>query len=224
VEHESVDRNDPAGLERWRASGSPPVPAIEIDGEARSILHVGQLATLLDLPAPPSFEATRLCYDLLLLVESWAANVRDLPWELVVAPTSSRDRSIRNLTMNAVYPISLLREAWETGRLDWGLRDIDEELAAGYETSAELGAFADGVTTGWRRFVLACGDELAERDPVVETPRGRLPYSELLAHQRWHLAFHHRQVVEFLASRGIQPPHPFRVEQFADLSLPASVF
>lgn len=188
------------------------------------ILHVSQLAALLGLPAPPSLESTRLGYDILLVVESWAANLRALPWELLVAPTPSRGRSVRNLTMNAVYPISLLPPAWETGELPWGIRDIDEDLASAYSDSAALADFADETYATWSMFMLEEEETLARADPIVETPRGKLPYSQLLSSQRWHISFHHRQITEYLLGAGVEPPHRFRVEQLPGLALPATVF
>jgi hypothetical protein len=200
------------------------VPAVEIDGVSTPILHMSQLAALLDIPAPPALESTRLGYDILLVVESWAANLVALPWELLLASTSSRGRSVRNLTMNALYPISLLPATWETGRLDWGVVDLDEERAAAYTSSAQLAELARGVHARWSVFMLDSKETLERDDPVVETARGRLRYSELLAAQRWHVAFHHRQIAEFLAAAGVEPKHPFRVEQLAGLSLPETVF
>jgi hypothetical protein len=72
-------------------------------------------------------------------------------------------------------------------------------------------------------FMLEHEEALAERDPPVITPRGKLPFSALLAAQRWHISFHHRQIVEFLLGRGLEPADPFRVEQLADLQLPEQV-
>ncbi|MCW2975109.1 MAG: hypothetical protein JWM06_390 [Actinomycetia bacterium] len=200
------------------------MPAVEVDGVSTPILHMSQLAALLGIPAPPALESTRLGYDLLLVVESWAENLRALSWELLMAPTSSRGRSLRNLTMNAVYPISLLPETWASGNLDWGVVDLDEQRAESYTTTLELADFARGVHATWAVFMLESEEALALDDPVVRTPRGQLRYSELLASHRWHIAFHHRQMVEYLAAAGIDPAHAFRAEQLAGLTLPATVF
>jgi hypothetical protein len=72
--------------------------------------------------------------------------------------------------------------------------------------------------------MLESEEALARDDPSVVTPRGQLRYSDLLAAQRWHIAFHHRQIVEYLALEGVEPAHPFRVEQLAGVTLPATVF
>jgi hypothetical protein len=224
VAYESVDRNTPDGLARWQAAGSPPIPAVEVDGVSTLIMHVSQLAGILGLPAPPMPDATRLAYDLLMVVGSWAAIVSPLPWEIVVAETPSRNRSIRNLTMNAVYPISLLPVARDTGRFDWGLIDEDEQLAARFETTESLAAFVRSVHDEWAAFVVAREDDLTEQDPWTEAPRGRMRYSELLSHQRWHIAFHHRQLIEFLEQAGMSQPAATRINSSLTIKLPRTVF
>jgi len=224
VPFESVDRHTAEGFARWQAAGSPAIPSIEIDGTSTLIMHVSQVAALLGLPAPPAPAATRLAYDIAVVVDSWAANVRALPWELVVAESPSRGRSIRNLTMNAVYPISLLPAAYATGTFEWGLVDMDEQLARGYGTTEALADFARRVHDEYAAFVFAHEDVLAESDPWIDAPRGRMRFSDLLGHQRFHISFHHRQVVAFLQERGVEPAHPFRVEHLDGLTLPGSVF
>jgi hypothetical protein len=205
-------------------AGGPPLPSVEIDGVATPILHVSQVAALLGMASPPADESTRLGYDVLLVLESWAANLRGLPWEVILAETESRGRSIRNLTMNAVYPISLLPETWVTRTLDWGIVDLDEERAQAYTTTEGLADYAREVHDLWSMFMLETEDALALDDPVVETPRGMLAYSALLASHRWHLSFHHRQMVAHLAAADIAPAHPFRAEQLAGMTLPESIF
>jgi hypothetical protein len=202
VQFDSVDRNTVDGLARWRSAGSPPIPSIEIDGVTTTIMHVSHVARLLDLPAPPLLDQSRVAHDLTLLIGSWERMLRPLPPEAIVEPTASRGRSLRNLTMNAVYPISLLPAAHETGTFDWGLVDLDEERAAPYTDASSLADFTRSVQHTWSAFVLGNEDELATRDDWIEAPRGRMRFSELLEHQRWHLAFHHRQVVEFLETLG----------------------
>jgi hypothetical protein len=164
-----------------------------------TIMHVSQVARLLDLPSPPLGESSRVGYDIVLLLESWERMLRPLPDEAVVRGTASRGRSVRNLTMNAVYPISLLPEAFASERFDWGLVDLDEQRAEPYTEARALAEFTRGVRDSWSSFVVAYEDELAVRDPWVEAPRGRMLFSELLNHQRWHLAFHQRQIAEHLS-------------------------
>jgi len=200
------------------------VPSIEIDGTSTMVMHISQLARLLHLPVPAMPEASRLAYDLLLVVGFWTSLIRPLPFELLVADTESRGRSIRNLTMNAVYPISLLPDAYETGKFDWGLVDMDEKLARQYEDTRSLVEFAQSVHDGWGLFVAAYENDLAKHDPWIDAPRGRMRFSELLGHQRWHLSFHYRQIGEFLASRGRPVPDGLRLDAAVAIALPPSVF
>lgn len=187
-------------------------------------MHISQLARLLELPVPEMPEASRLAYDLLLVVGFWTSLIRPLPFELLVADTESRGRSIRNLTMNAVYPISLLPETYKTGKFDWGLVDIDEQLAQRYEDTEALAAFAQSVHDSWAVFLAGYEDVLAERDPWIDAPRGRMRFSELLGHQRWHLSFHYRQIGEFLATQGRPVPDAMRIDAAIDIELPPTVF
>jgi hypothetical protein len=163
-----------------------------------TIMHVSQVARLLDLPAPPLAESSQAAYDIGLLLESWERMLRPLSAQAIVADTASRGRSIRNLTMNAVYPISLVPLAYATEVFDWGLVDRDEERAQPYTNAAALADFTRGVRNALSAFVTWHEDELAESDPWIEAPRGRMRFSELLNHQRWHLAFHQRQIAEHL--------------------------
>ncbi len=73
--------------------------------------------------------------------------------------------------------------------------------------------------------MLDTGDrELASRDPVIASPRGDLPYSALLTAQRWHAAFHYRQLTLFLTGRGPTVSESLALDRFAGLTLPAEVF
>lgn len=167
-----------------------------------TIMHVSQVARLLELPAPPMPDQSRVAYDLVLLLESWERMIRPLQPGAIVEPTASRGRSLRNLTMNAVHPISLVPDAHATRGFDWGLVDLDEQRAEPYTDAESLANFVRSVHAAWSSFVMAYEDRLESRDDWIETQRGRMRFSELLAHQRWHLAFHHRQVVEFLETLG----------------------
>ena len=39
---------------------------------------------------------------------------------------------------------------------------------------------------------------------MVSTPRGELELSALVASQRWHAAYHYRQLVQFMRGRGVE--------------------
>ena len=76
----------------------------------------------------------------------------------------------------------------------------------------------------WQRWLLERDADLAGRDPDVDSPRGRLSYASLLASQRWHAAYHYRQLVAVLRSRGDAVNGAFSLASLADLDLPEEVF
>ncbi len=51
-----------------------------------------------------------------------------------------------------------------------------------------------------------------------------ITWSNLLAQQRWHAAYHYRQLTSFLAEEGRPVSHPLRLEGLAGLDLPDEVF
>jgi hypothetical protein len=162
---------------------------------------VSQLAAALGLPAPPSAEPTRAAWETLPLLRAWLDRVRPLEDDLLAAPTRSRGRSLRNLTVNVFHPFELLPRAWESGDFPWEPeRDDERERALG--TAAEIVRHADSILAVWTGFVLEHAEEFGERDPVVTSPRGAVRFSALLDSQREHAAFHLEQLVAFLAERG----------------------
>jgi hypothetical protein len=66
--------------------------------------------------------------------------------------------------------------------------------------------------------------ELLVRDPVVHSSRGDITYRNLLASQRWHAAFHYRQLLAFLGGRGHDVSGALAVESLRGLDLPDDVF
>lgn len=195
-----------------------------VGGRVTSVYHPVQLCSILNLPAPATQETTRLAWDIVTILEAWIRQVRELDWGLLTTPTPARGRTLRELTVNIFHPIELLSQAWTTGTFAWyPARDperveplVDKDMVVRY---------ADTIHQGWTAFVLETGDqELASRDPIIETPRGALPYSALLSAQRWHAAFHYRQLTIFLTGEGVTVAEPLALDRFADLTLPAEVF
>jgi hypothetical protein len=212
-----VDVRAPAGEARWHAAGRPLLPALELDGVATSVMHPSQLASLLGLPVPPAQESTRLAWDLAAVLAGWLEYLPELSWAELTAPTPSRGRTLRNLTVNTFHPIELLPAAFSSGEFPWSTAR-DEEREAELRSAVEVVAYAEERRASWDRFALEA--DLAARDPVVRTLRGDVPYSTLLSAQRWHASFHHRQLVAVAGAR----PGRFRVEVLADLDLPEEVF
>jgi hypothetical protein len=187
------------------------------------ILHVSQLAVALGLPAPAGADRSAAAWDLVAVLDAWRRHLTDAGWELLVAPTPSRGRSPRNLTVNTFHPIELLPGAWRTGVFDWD-PDGDEDRERALENAEELRTYAERIGTRWNDFVLEADAALEEQDPPVSSPRGEVPFSDVLASQRWHAAYHYRQVVEFLRSQGTLLPDALPVERLAPFGLPTEVY
>lgn len=138
-------------------------------------------------------------------------------------PTPSRGRSLRNLTVNVFHPFELLPGAWLHGELRWD-PELDGERETAFSDTPALLGWADGVLDDWRLFLGAHAGEFRERDPIVRSPRGEVTWTALLASQRWHAAFHLRQLEHALALEGVARAGTFSIESLADVELPADVW
>jgi len=154
------------------------------------------------LPVPGSSEPTRVAWETLPLLRSWLDCLRPLELERLTAPTQSRGRSLRNLTVNVFHPIELLPAAWSTHDFPWE-PERDDEREEGLATAAEVVGYAECRLADWTDFVLEHADDLGERDPIVSSPRGDLLFSALLDSQLEHVSFHHAQLVEFLSTLSV---------------------
>jgi hypothetical protein len=155
------------------------VPSLVVDGVVTPILHVSQLAHALGLPVPAPADATRLAWETLPLLRAWLDRVRTRD---LAAPTQSRGRSLRNLTVNVFHPFELLPTAWATGEFPWEPERDDERERA----IPDVIAYADNILVTWTDFVL----ELGDGDPLISSPRGEVSWSTLLESQRNHVEFH----------------------------------
>lgn len=188
------------------------------------LLHVSQLASALGLRSSRSeVGSTALAWDIASILDSWCDHLRTLSFGEMVEPTPSRGRSLRNLTVNTFHPIELLPVAWTDGRFDWD-PDGDEEREQALRDARAVVDHAARVAGSWSAFLLEHGDEMGAADPVVSSPRGDVTYSALLASQRWHAAYHYRQLLDVLAGRDKALAGTLRLEALADLDLPAEVF
>ena len=155
------------------------MPSLVVDGVVTPILHVSQLAHALGLPVPAPADGTRLAWETLPLLRAWLDRVRTRD---LAAPTESRGRTLRNLTVNVFHPFELLPAAWATGEFPWEPeRDAERERAV-----PDVIAYADNILVTWTDFVL----ELGEGDPQISSPRGEVSWSTLLESQRNHVEFH----------------------------------
>ena len=130
-------------------------------------------------------------------------------------PTPSRGRSLRNLTVNVFHPFDLLSAAWSSGVFPW---DPDEDAAREQTltTAERVVGYAAGIRASWGAWVDRPGFDLSHADPTIVSPRGEVTFSVLLDVQRWHAAFHLRQLDAVLDTQFLPV--------LAELALPADVF
>jgi hypothetical protein len=212
---------EPAGRRRWLESGKPIVPSLVLEGAVLPLLHVSQLAAALGIDAGGGAASPAVAWDIATIAGAWVAHVVELDWPTLTAPTASRGRSLRNLTVNTFHPVGLLPLAWDTGRFEWD-PEGDGEREARLRDAEELRAYAEGIAARWNGFLLDRADALGRGDPPIRSPRGDLPYSALLDSQRWHAAFHYRQLVAHLAAHALPPVGGLDVERL--VQLPPEVF
>lgn len=194
-----------------------------LDDRAVPILHVSQIASILGLPKPDTEINAQVAWDTVTILTSWLEQYDQLSWELLKKPTPSRDRTLRHLTVNTFHPFELLPGAWTEGRFLWDARK-DPEREAAMPSKEELRAWAQAVLLAWQSFVMNHEEIFEREDRSVESMRGTVDYSVVLTSQRWHCAFHHRQMVHFLASEGYDMSVVLDVELFSDIELAPDVY
>jgi hypothetical protein len=190
-----------------------------VDGAVTELFHLSQLAAALGVPFQDGAGWAAAGWDIATILRAWSSHLGGLDFELALEPTPSRGRTLRNLTVNAFHPIELLAGAWKTGRFDWD-PDLDGERERALVDGPALVAYAEGISGAWHDFLLANAD--APGAKAVATPRGELVFSDLVASQRWHAAYHYRQVVEFLRGREVAVRDAIDVG--AHVGLPDDVF
>jgi hypothetical protein len=149
--------------------------------------------------------------------------IRPLDFETLTAPTPSRGRSPRNLTVNVFHPFEILPLAFDTGHFEWD-PTLDDEREVGLRDQVAVVGYAAERHLTWQAWLLDRQPDLRARDPDVSSPRGRVTYANLIASQRWHAAFHYRQLLAFLAGRGHDPVGAFSLAGLPGLELPADIF
>lgn len=106
----------------------------------------------------------------------------------MTAPTPSRGRSVRNLTVNVHEPIHEMTVAWERGVFTWDT-DLDEARAGELKDANAVRSYAELRTAGWITFLMEIGDELGRRERRVQAGEETLSFTALLDAQRFHAAF-----------------------------------
>lgn len=129
---------------------------------------------------------------------------------------------MRNLAVNVFHPFALLPGAWAGEGFPWH-PEQDELLEEPLHTARDVVGYAESIYEAWSTF-LEDTDDLERPGLLVPSPRGELSWHDLLDHQRWHAAFHYRQLVAFLGARNVARPTTLPLELLEDLELPDEVF
>jgi hypothetical protein len=176
---------------------------------------------LLGLAVEDEGEAPGLALDCSGILDAWCGHLRELPFDALVAATPSRGRSLRNLTVNVFHPFELLRVVPTSGRFDWD-PDGDGEREAQLVDADAVRAYAARIAGSWKAFVPGVADRDLRGE--IATLRGPIGWANLLASQRWHAAYHYRQLTSYLATAGRPVEHPFPLAGLVGLDLPADVY
>lgn len=217
-----MDIGDAGGRRLWEAAGRPPVPAVTVEDVTTTISTMSQLAAAVGAPAPDAPPVALAAGETLAILDAWVAHLRAFDGDLVAAPTASRGRSVAELTVNVFAPLELLPGAWETGTLPWR-PEQDAERAGALLDAGALTSWAAGVARAWGEF-LAAHEPVIDAERTVESPRGRLEWAPLVAAQRWHAAYHYRQLVAFARARGAPSPDGALALDSLRLELPEEVY
>jgi hypothetical protein len=218
-----LDASEPASRAVWESLGRPLIPSLLVDERPVPVWHISQVARMLDLPLPDTSVNASLAWDTVTVLSSWLDHTDRMGWELLNAPTPSRGRSIRNLTVNVFHPFELLPLAWTERRFHWD-PDADAAREAALGSKDELQTWARDVLATWQVALLEHGPRMEVEDHPVDTPRGEVAYSVVLTFQRYHAAAHHRQLIHFLRAEGYDVSAALDVEQLPDIGLAQQVF
>lgn len=201
------------------------MPSLVIDGRPIRILQISQVASALGLPMPEVGDTYRLAWDTVPILESWIETVQEADFEYLLTPTKSRGRSVRNLLVNTFHPFELLPQTWDSGVFDWNPELTDADNERPLTDLALVVEYAEQRFYRWQSFLLDREEELHRPGPEVDTPRGRVTYNVALSGQRFHAAWHHRQMVDHLREGGFRVDGALDVEVLAeDLVMPANIY
>lgn len=221
---------------RWLAAGSPPVPALVIDGVVNVLQHQSQAGALLGLTVPAALrDARQTAWDIDTVVEAWLELAERTPWAVLTAPGVVLGRTPLALAVDSLVGVAALTGALWTGWFHWpgnpstgetgdaSIGPYEALIVATIHDRADLVSFARRVAGGWRD-ALAEHEETLRRDPgePVRAPRGTLKVVELLEAQRLHAAGHYRQAAASLTAAGARTPE-LEAEMLYRVVLPESL-
>jgi len=219
-------------MRAWKDLGAPAVPFVKVGARVQPIIHVSQLYSLLGLDLPAEFNERSLAWDVLTMMESWLGVIRSLTDEQLFAPTPARNRSPRDLLVDAFEKIGKGPAAWTTG--DYVVVIDTEDIARTLTDVASSVRYAEHHIVVWHDFLMEhFGDDAgAQQGPAVNVweigfgkrrERGTVGFGVVLSFLRNHTAMHLRQVTVALDRAGIRHPGD-GLDALANLHLPADVY
>jgi hypothetical protein len=224
IAFDSVDIGSEAGRARWEAAGRPGLPAVTTGEVTTSISTIAQLASAVGVAPPPGAPVGREAGECLALMDAWLAHVRVFGWELLSAPSPSRGRTLRELTVNVFSQFEFVPSAWESGELRKH-PDADDVRGAAFASRDELTDWAAGIARDWAHFLAVNETELDDPARRLVSSRGALQWGPFVSAKRWHTAFHYRQLVAFAEREGVaRPAGVLELASLRDLELPPEVF
>ncbi|MPZ89873.1 MAG: hypothetical protein GEU81_17850 [Nitriliruptorales bacterium] len=212
------------GERRHQEAGKPIIPSLLIDGQPNSFQHPAQIAALLGLEEQRTQPSTAVAWDIHDLAARWLDVIRDVPFEAMLVPTPSRGRDLRNLTVNVFRPIGYLPDAWRLAEFNWYTGEADLQQEALLRDRAAVVRFAEGIAVSYSSFLAEEGDRLVEHDPDLRSNRGEMTFSTLLVAQRFHAAFHYRQMLDHFAREGVAHKDPLPEALVKAIGLPANLY
>lgn len=186
--------------------------------------HPSQIGSLLGLDVEDAQPSTAVAWGLLDVLQRWIDVIDDVPFEMLRTPTPSRGRDVRNLTVNVFRPIRMLADTWKDREFHWYTGEADLQQEAFLRVTAQVVGFAREIHMEFYGFLHEEGDRLSEQDPAITGNRGEMPYSALLVTQRFHAAFHYRQIVDHLGSQGITDLPPLPEALIREIGLPPNLY
>ncbi len=221
----SFDGNDGAeGQRRHVEAGSPNIPAVIVDGVAHAIHHPAQIGSFLGLELGTDTSVVGMCWDIHGMLERWLEMIEPVPFEVLLEPTESRQRSIRNLTVNVLRPLGYVPDAWLHHDFTWYTGEADLQQEALLRDHAALLSWATDRTRDFAMFVLDHDPVMDEQDPRLTSNLHEMSFSTLINAQRFHVGFHFRQVVAHLRGRGFDHVEPLPQGLVEALSLPSQLY
>lgn len=165
-----------------------------------------------------------MAFSLLDVLERYLDLVRDLDFEQMRLPTESRARDIRNLVVNVFRPISYLARSWEDGEFNWYTGEADVQQESFLRTAKDVLSFAEDILVAYNSFVLDSESALDSEERTVTGNRGTMTYATLLTTQRFHVAFHYRQIVDCLSKAGVAEKPQLPDALLREIGLPEQLY